>query len=70
MMKNADPKAPWNLKKFSSDPAAPHNKDPDNPVKPWNKRFWFPEELSREERKYYGIDFEFYNYKQLQKWKR
>lgn len=63
MPKNKDFLAPWNRPPFMYDPAAPHNKDPDNQEKPWNKPFWHPEDLSVEEQKYYCIYFEYYSFK-------
>lgn len=62
-MKNRDYMAPWHLSKFKDDPKAPHSLDPDNQERPWNKTFWHPEQLSMEERKYYGIDFTYYQFK-------
>lgn len=63
-MKNKDPLAPWNNPAFDR-PDAPHVKNKDDPDKPWNQVFWHPEDLSMEERKFYGIDFEYYEFKKF-----
>lgn len=66
MHKNKDPLAPWNRPPYKDDPAAPHNRGgPEEPGKPWNKPLWHPEDLSMEERKFYGIDFEYYSFKKF-----
>jgi hypothetical protein len=62
-MKNLDPTAPWNDPKFRDDPKAPHNRGWDGP---WNRTFWNPMDLSREERQYYGIDYLFYHLKEAE----
>lgn len=65
MPKNKDHLAPWHRHPYQDHAEAPHNKDPDNPDRPWNKPFWHPEDLSMEERKFYGIDFEYYQFKKI-----
>ena len=55
--KNTDPFAPWNSPFYKDDPFAPHN-DPmkkDDPFKPWNQPLGRVEDLSKEEKKKYGI---------------
>lgn len=62
-MKNKDPFAPWNREPFANDPLSPHNKGPNDMTKAWNQVFWKPEDLSMEERRFYKIDFEYYEFK-------
>jgi hypothetical protein len=66
-MKNTDSLAPWHREPFVNDPISPHCKDPDNPDKAWNKIFWHPMDLTQEERQYYKIDYDYYNWKE--QWK-
>lgn len=55
--KNTDPLAPWNNPLYRDNPLAPHNKaiDKDSPFKPWNKPIWNKDDLTTEEKKFYGI---------------
>lgn len=55
MYKNDDPFRVWNGTQ-KDDPFAPHNGfDSDNPFKPWNSPFGREEDLTKEERKAYGL---------------
>lgn len=62
-MRNKDFSAPWYDPKFDQ-PDAPHVRNKDDPSKAWNQIFWHPEQLTIEERQYYGIDFNYYKFKQ------
>jgi len=58
MPRNNDPFMAWNFVEFQNDPFAPHN-DPmyeDDPTKPWNDPCGNHDDLTEEEKKYYGID--------------
>lgn len=55
--KNRDPFAPWNDPFYKDDPFFPHN-DPfyrDDPFKPWNDPLGSENDLTKEEKKSYGI---------------
>lgn len=53
--RNTDPFAPWN-NPMNDSPFAPHNGiDRDNPFKPWNSPFGRTEDLTRDEKREYGI---------------
>ena len=55
--KNTDPFQPWNDPMHKDDPFAPHN-DPmekGNPFKPWNEPLGDKKDLTRMERRNYGI---------------
>jgi len=55
-MKNNDPFMPWNDPMKKDDPFAPHNGfDKDDPFKPWNDPFGQISDLTREEKREYGI---------------
>lgn len=56
-MKNTDPAAPWNSPVFKTDPMAPHNDalKKKDPTKPWNNPAGSVRDLTKEEKKYYGI---------------
>lgn len=57
-MKNDDLFMIWNSPEFKDDPFAPHN-DPiyeDDLTKPWNNPFGDHDDLTQEEKEYYGID--------------
>jgi hypothetical protein len=55
--KNTDPLAPWNSPLYKDDPLAPHNDSikKSDPFKPWNKVIWSKSDLTKDEKKYYGI---------------
>lgn len=55
---NTDPFQPWNDPMYSRDPLAPHN-DPmyrDDITKPWNDLFGDSDDLTHDEKQYYGLE--------------
>lgn len=56
-MINDNPFMVWNSPEFEEDPTAPHNRPDikDDPFKPWNDPFGDHDDLTPEEREYYGI---------------
>lgn len=57
MYKNDNPLEPWNNPMYKDDPRCPHNNPmyKDDPFKPWNEPSGNTNDLSRDERRSYGI---------------
>ena len=55
--KNTAPLAPWNNPLYKDNPMAPHNSPvkKDDILKPWNKLVWSKSDLTKEEKRFYGI---------------
>ena len=55
--KNTDPLAPWNSPLYKDNPLAPHNSPlgKNDVFKPWNRPIWNKSDLTKEEKKFYGI---------------